>query len=135
MDRKKNIIKKHIIMDSTYNDLIAILIIIGILFAIYGLFMIIKARILWKGSPDDVIRARAFLNKRILDRNFMLIFIMNFLVAAHLFLEYIYIYGLPSGLEQYRKQIIIVYILLPISSMLLLILLANNWLKLLSPPK
>ncbi len=118
-----------------YEDIVTILIGSGILFAITGSYFAIKAWVLWTRTSDDIIRGRAFLNRQFLYRNFILVFIVGFLVAAHLFLELIDIYGLPLGLEMHRQQIGMFHILLLTASMLLLIFLAYYWCRLLSPLK
>lgn len=74
-------------------EAIAIFTGIAILFAIIGIYFVIKAWILWTRTPDDVLRAKAFITKKFLHRNFILIFILIVLVAVHTFLEYFAIYG------------------------------------------
>jgi len=118
-----------------YRDLIAVIIGAGLLFAVIGLYLIIKAWFSLTRTPDDIVRAKAFLDLRFLRRNFLLIFILSFFVAMHLFLEFIDVYGLPPGLEPYWQQIGIFYTLLPTTAMFLLVLLAIYWRRLLRAKK
>ncbi len=116
-------------------EAIAIFIGVAILFAIIGIYFIIRAWILWTRTPDDVLRAKAFIAKQFLHRNFIIIFILIVLVAIHTFLEYFVIYGYPLYLAQFERFMSMFYLsLLPVS-MFLLAILAYYWYRLLSPKK
>jgi hypothetical protein len=103
-----------------------------VLIAIIGLYFSIKAWSSWVRVDDEIIRARAFLTRQFLNRNFMLIFITGAFVGLHTLLEFIEIFGYPSALMQFAQEIRILYFLTLTISMLLLVILAYYWCKLVS---
>ncbi len=114
-------------------EAIAIFTGVAILFAIIGIYFVIRAWILWTRTPDDVLRAKAFITKQFLHRNSILIFILIVLVAIHTFLEFFIIYGYPLYLAQFERLMSMFYLSLLSVSMLLLAILAYHWNRLLSP--
>jgi ABC-type dipeptide/oligopeptide/nickel transport system permease component len=114
-------------------EVIAIFTGAAILFAIIGMYFVIRAWILWARTPDDVLRAKAFITRQFLHRSFILIFILIVLVAFHTFLEFFVVYGYPSYLGQFEHLISVFYLSLLSVSMLLLAILAYYCHRLLSP--
>ncbi|VVB89894.1 Uncharacterised protein [uncultured archaeon] len=114
-------------------EAIAIFTGVAILFAIIGIYFVIRAWILWTRTPNDVLRAKAFITKQFLHRNFILIFILIVLVAIHTFLEFFVIYGYPLYLARFEHLMSIFYLSLLSVSMILLAILAYYWYGLLSP--
>lgn len=108
---------------------------IAILSAIIGIYFVIKSWILWTRTPDDLRRAKVFLTKKFLYRNFMINVIVLILVAIHIFLEFFADYGYPSFFSQSERLISMFYISLLSISMLLLAILSYHWFILLSSPK
>lgn len=115
-----------------FKELIIILLGTAVLFAIIGLIFAIKAWSLWTRTADDLLRAKAFLTKPFLYRNFKIIFIVGAFVALLTFLEFVEFFGYTSVLMQFAQ--LMRFLALTIS-MLLLVLLAYYWCKLLSSPK
>lgn len=118
-----------------FKELQVIILVITVLIAIIGLFFSIKTWSSWRRKDDEVLRARAFLTREFLNKNFMLIFITGAFVGLHTLLELIEIFGYPSALMQFAQQIRILYFLTLTISMFLLVLLAYYWYNLLSSPK
>ncbi len=79
---------------------------------------------------DDVMRAKAFLDKKFQNRNFILIFMTVVFVSLHTLLEFIGIFGSPSELIPFAKEIRLFYFLTLTISMILLVVLAYCWYKL-----
>lgn len=113
-------------------ELQVVILAITVLIAIIGLYFSIKAWSSWVRVDDEIIRARAFLTRQFLNRNFMLIFITGAFVGLHTILEFIEIFGYPSALMQFAQEIRILYFLTLTISMLLLVILAYYWCKLVS---
>jgi hypothetical protein len=118
-----------------FRELQVIILVITVLIAIIGLYFAIKAWSSWVRVDDEILRARAFLTKQFLNRNFVLIFITGAFVGLHTLLEFIEIFGYPSALTQFAYPMRIIYFLTLTASMLLLVLLAYYWRKLLLPQK
>lgn len=106
-----------------------------VLIAIIGLYFSIRAWSSWVRVDDEVLRARAFLTREFLNRNFVLIFSTGAFVGLHTLLELIEIFGYPPALTQFAQQIRIISFSTLTASMLLLVLLAYYWRKLLSLQK
>lgn len=110
---------------------IAILV-ITVLIALIGLYLSILAWSSWRHMDDDVLRARAFLTRKFLTRNFILVFVSGAFVGFHSIFELVDIFGYPSALMQFEQEIQINYLLTLTFSMFLLVLLAYNWCRLIS---
>lgn len=115
-----------------FKELQVIVLLITALIAIIGLYFSIKAWSSWRRTDDEVLRARAFLSRQFLNRNFMFVFITGAFVGIHTLLEFVEIFGYPSALMQFAQEIRIFYFLTLTISMLLLVLLAYYWCKLFS---
>ncbi len=61
---------------------------IAVLFSIAGFYFAVKAFLSFRNTPDDVLRAKIFLNKNFLRNNLILVFIAGALVCAHAVLEF-----------------------------------------------
>jgi len=118
-----------------FNELQVVILITTVLITIIGLYFAIKAWSSWRCLDDEIIRARAFLTREFLNRNFMLVFITGAFVGLHTILEFIEIFGYPTALIQFAQEIRILYFLTLTISMLLLVLLAYYWCKLVSSHK
>ncbi len=113
-----------------YENMTPFLIGFGILLAIIGLYLVMKILVLWNHTSNDVIKAKVFLNKQFLNRNFMFTLVLGFFVVGQFFLQFVDTYGLLSGLDIQQ-----IGVLFSVVSMILLVTLASFWLKLLSSPK
>lgn len=118
-----------------FKELQVVILVITVLIAIIGLYFAIKAWSSWRRIDDDILRARAFLTRQFLNRNFMLVFITGAFMGLHTILEFIEIFGFPSVLMQFAQEIRMLYFLTLTISMLLLVLLAYYWCKLVSSQK
>src|SRR3972149_6987915 len=59
----------------------------SIIIAIIGLYFIVKTWIIWQYIDIDVLKARVFLNKKFLKRNWRYIFLSGASQAIHQFVE------------------------------------------------
>jgi len=118
------------ISQSMLNEAPVILLVIMVFIAI-NVYFSIRAWPSWKRTDDGVLRAKAFLNKDFLNRNFMLVFITGASFGLHTFLEFIEIFEYPEAWTQFTQQIRILSLFTLTASMLLLVLLEYYWCKLL----
>jgi hypothetical protein len=107
-----------------------VILITAVFLTIIGLYLSIISWFSWRGIEDDVMRAKAFLNKKFLNRNFNLVLIIGAFVGLHTLLEFIEILGYPSALIPFAKEIRLFYFLTLTISMILLVVLAYCWYKL-----
>lgn len=99
---------------------------ITVLFSIAGFFFAIRAFLSVKNTPDDVFRARVFLNKNFLRNNLTIVFIVGALVFIHTLLELIE-YGFAIMSNPFKSTIHLLYSLtLPIIA-LSVAFLAYHW--------
>lgn len=61
--------------------------VIAVLFSIVGFYFAIRAFLSLKNTPDDIFRAKVFLNKNFLRNNLTIMFIVGVLVLIHTILE------------------------------------------------
>lgn len=59
----------------------------AVLLSIAGLYFAIRAFLKVQNTPDDIFRAKVFLNKNFLRNNLTIVFIVGFLVLIHTILE------------------------------------------------
>ncbi len=62
---------------------------IAVLFSVAGFYFAVKAFLSFRNTPDDVLRAKIFLNKNFLRNNLILVFTVGALVCVHAVLEFI----------------------------------------------
>lgn len=111
-------------------DLQIVILIMAVFLAIFGLLLTIMSWFSWRHFNDDFIRAKAFLNKKFLNRNFILVFITGAFVGLHTLLEFIEILGYPAELIPFAKEMRLFYFMTLTISMILLVVLAYYWYKL-----
>jgi hypothetical protein len=63
--------------------------VIAVIFSIVGFYFAIRAFLSLKNTPDDIFRAKVFLNKNFLRNNLTIVFIVGALVCIHAILELI----------------------------------------------
>lgn len=107
-------------------------IVIAISFGIIGLYFYTKAWHLWRHIDNDTLRAKAFLTKEFLHRNFIIALIVGILVAFHTVMEFNEFFGYPSILIPFEKYIESFYLFTLTATMALLVILAYYWCKLFS---
>ncbi len=61
--------------------------VIAVIFSIVGFYFAIRAFLSLKNTPDDIFRAKVFLNKNFLRNNLTIVFIVGSLVCIHAILE------------------------------------------------
>ena len=105
---------------------------ITVLIALIGLYFSMLAWSSWRHMDDDVLRARAFLTRKFLTRNFILVFVSGAFVGFHTIFELVDIFGYPSALMRFEQEIRISHYLSLTFSLFLLVLLACYWYKLIS---
>jgi hypothetical protein len=101
---------------------------ITVLFSIVGFYFAIKAFLSFKSTPDDVLRAKVFLNKNFLRNNLISVFIVGALVLVHAILELVE-YGLATLSIPFTSTIHILYSLTLPMIALLIAFLAYQWNK------
>lgn len=114
-----------------FKELEAAILLFTVLIALIGLSFSIIAWSSWKRLDDDVLRARAFLTKKFLTRNFILVFISGAFVGFHSIFQFIEIFGYPS-LMRFEQEIRICHYLSQTFSLSALVILAYSWCKLIS---
>lgn len=107
-----------------------VFLITAVFLTIIGLYLSIRSWFSWRCIDDDVMRAKAFLNTKFQNRNFNLVFIAGAFVGLHTLLEFIEIFGYPSALIPFAKEIRLFYFLTLTISMISLVVLAYCWYKL-----
>lgn len=107
-----------------------VILITAVFLTIIALYLSIISWFSYRHIDDKFLRARAFLNIEFQNRNFILIFMTVVFVGLHTLLEFIEIFGYPSALIPFAKEIRLFYFLTLVISMILLVVLANCWCKL-----
>ncbi len=115
-----------------FKELQAAILGITVLIALIGLYLSILSWSSWRHMDDDVLRARAFLTRKFLTRNFILVFVSGAFVGFHTIFQLIEIFGCPSAFMRFEQEIQIVHYLSLTFSLFLLVLLAYYWYKLIS---
>ncbi len=105
---------------------------VSVLAAFAALFYISRAWFSLTLTSDEVLRAKAFLTKPFMHRNFMFVFVMSIFIVTHTVFEYAELVGYPSNLGTFSTIIHLLYISALMISMILLALLAHHWHRLLS---
>ncbi len=99
---------------------------VAVIFSIVGFYFAVKAFLSFRNTPDDILRAKIFLNKNFLRNNFVFVFIVGFLVSLHTILELLE-YGFSKLSIQFTPAVHLLYAsTLPIIA-LLMALLAYHW--------
>ncbi|MCX9085291.1 MAG: hypothetical protein OIN87_10915 [Candidatus Methanoperedens sp.] len=112
-----------------------VIILMAIFLAAVGLYISIISWHTWRRLDDKLIGAKAFLNKKFLNRNFIFVFITGALVGLHTLLEFFEIFYYPSILIPFAKGIRLFYFITLMLSMILLVVLAYNWCRLICNQK
>ena len=101
----------------------------SIIIAIIGLYFIVKTWIIWQYIDIDVLKARVFLNKKFLKRNWRYIFLSGASQAIHQFVE------LLLSLNYLAKTPLVEQIsgILEIMALGFLVLLTYEWYIVLKP--
>ena len=101
----------------------------SIIIAIIGLYFIVKTWIIWQYIDIDVLKARVFLNKKFLKRNWRYIFLSGASQAIHQFVE------LLLSLNYLAKTPLVEQIsgILEIMALVFLVLLTYEWYIVLKP--
>lgn len=107
-----------------------VILITAVFLAIIGLYLSIISWFSFRRIDDKFLRAKAFLNKKFQNRNFILIFMTVVFLGLHTLLEFIEILGYPFALIPFAKEIRLFYFLTLTISMILLVVLAYYWRKL-----
>jgi hypothetical protein len=116
-------------------ELVDVILITTVFLTIIALYLSIISFFSFRHIDDKFLRAKAFLNIEFQNRNFMLIFMTVIFVGLHTLLEFIEIFGYPSVLIPFAKEIRLFYVLTLTVSMILLVVLAYCWHKLVSYKK
>lgn len=100
----------------------------SIILALIGLFLVVRIWMKWKNIDKDVLKARVFLDKKFLEKNWIYVFLTGASITIHKSLELLMASGyilndwieLLSGFFEF-------------SALVFLIILAYEWFKLISP--
>lgn len=110
-------------MDRTIN---VILVSCSVIAAFAGLYFVLKIWLVWKQVDMNVLKARVFLDDRFLVRNWMYIFIAGAFIALPRVLQLLSIAGVWTG----GPGEAIISDLMGLAVVVLLVLLASHWYKL-----
>ncbi len=61
----------------------------SVLFALIGLFFVIKIWIRWNALDVDIIKARVFLNKKFIERNWLYVFLAGASLTSHQLIKFL----------------------------------------------
>lgn len=61
----------------------------SVLFALIGLFFVIKIWIRWNAMDVDIIKARVFLNKTFIERNWLYVFLAGASLTTHQLIKFL----------------------------------------------
>lgn len=117
-------------LDRVIMEMDVVILITAVFLTIIGLYLSIISWFSFRRIDDDVMRAKAFLNKKFQNRNFILVLITGAFVGLHILLEFIEVFGYPSSLIPFAKEIRLFYFLTLTISMISLVVLAYCWHKL-----
>ncbi len=110
-------------MDRTIN---VILVTCSVIVAFAGLYFVLKIWLVWKQVDMNVLKARVFLDDRFLVRNWMYIFIAGAFIALIRVLQLLSLSGVwIEGIDE-----AIISDLMGLAVVILLVLLASHWYKL-----
>lgn len=110
-------------MDRTIN---VILVTCSVIVAFAGLYFVLKIWLVWKQVDMNVLKARVFLDDRFLVRNWMYIFIAGAFIALIRVLQLLSLSGVwIEGIDE-----AIISDLMGLAVVVLLVLLASHWYKL-----
>jgi hypothetical protein len=98
---------------------------LSIILAIIGLFLVYKNWIIWKRTSLDIIKARAFLNKEFLERNWFLVVVAGGLIALRRVYRFIELSRDPT----INNAMEILFDIVGFVVILLLVLMAHQWYK------
>ena len=107
-----------------------VFLITAVFLTIIGLYLSIISWFSFRHIDDKILRAKAFLNNKFQNRNFILFLMTVVFVGLHTLLEFIEIFGYPSALIPFAKEIRLFYFLTLTISMISLVVLAYCWYKL-----
>ena len=106
-----------------HNNLPEILHISSILLAFIGLYFVIRVWLKWKNIDIEVLKAKVFLNKKFLERNWLYVFLVGTSMTGHQALGLLFSYGSVdrAGLLFQVSEI------LEFSSLVFIVILAYEW--------
>ena len=99
----------------------------SIILAFMGLYFVIRIWLKWKNIDMEVLKAKVFLNKKFLERNWLYVFLAGASLTSH------QVIGLLVSLDCLEERNIIFHIseTLEFASLAFLIILAYEWFKVL----
>jgi hypothetical protein len=99
----------------------------SILLALTGLYFVIRVWLKWKYIDMDLLKARVFLNKKFLERNWIYVFLAGASLTAH---QALGLLG-ESGFIETSYSIYLVSEILEFATLAFLVVLAYEWFKVL----
>ena len=110
-----------------HNNLPDILHISSILLAFIGLYFVIRVWLKWKNIDIEVLKAKVFLNKKFLERNWMYVFLAGSSMTGHQAIGLLFSYG---GIDR-AGLLFQISEILEFSSLAFIVILAYEWFKVL----
>lgn len=102
----------------------------SVVLALVGLFFVIKIWIRWNAMDADVIKARVFLNKKFIERNWLYVFLAGASLTSHQLIKFLtsenYVTSIWLSQFSYFMEFLV---------LVFLILLAYEWYKVLRVKK
>ncbi|MFQ6071942.1 MAG: hypothetical protein ACE5KT_04470 [Methanosarcinales archaeon] len=110
-----------------YKEIILAIIAFALLCALIGLYITLRVWSIWRHTDINLIRAKVFLKKDFLNKNFIFVFLVGALVSLHVIFEFMEFYGtIPSVVLPFWD---LVYIIEISTVLILLVILAYEWFK------
>ncbi len=102
----------------------------SVILALIGLYFVIRILMKWKKIDKDTLKARVFLNKNFLEKNWLYVFFSGAFLTIHLSLEFLTSsnYFISEWLEMLSK-------ILEFMALVFLVILAYEWFKFIIPNK
>lgn len=118
-------------MSDIFNTISIIVNILSIVLALIGLFFVIRNWRVWRKIGLDIIKAKAFLNKEFLEWNWVCIVVVGALIIIRRLFRF---HELMTG-ETISPELKVIFDILGFFVILLLVLIAYQWYKLIHDHK
>ncbi len=97
----------------------------SVIFAVTGLYFVVRIWLKWKNTDMDVLKARVFLNKKFLEKNWIYVFLSGASLATHQSIDFLlsinYITG-TGWIDRLSE-------FLELTALVFLVILAYEWFR------
>lgn len=94
----------------------------SVIYSVVGLYFVIKVWIRWNAMDTDVIKARVFLNKKFIERNWLYVFLAGASLTSHQLIKFLTSENYITNIWIIELSYIIEFMVL-----VLLVMLAYEW--------